>query len=244
MSSSDDFAKLVSSCDLYVLQLHSLELPRSIQHIEALFDAKKSMSWVYKAASFGRPFAISLPTYGYFLGFDKDGRYLGVSSEQGPKNWEQTQVLLSDFSEIAQFMKELTLSHPKLLEEVYWFRLGHVGDLLNWSLGAFEMLESAPTQAELSVEILENEAGLAELYLQNNSPFPLAFPAEVLLECSHEKILFIEALSHFFYEGKGDSLYLRSDKSTLILPPGNRVPLCWIRFKGSNSQTIKVLHVQ
>ena len=78
------FAPLVGDLDHFVLQVHSLEKPETIDRPVTLCDPQKTVAWAEMANEAGTPFHVALPTYGYRLVFDTDDRFVALSAE-GPR---------------------------------------------------------------------------------------------------------------------------------------------------------------
>lgn len=240
---SDHFPKLIKNCDNYVLQLHSLIRPKNHLEIPELFVKEDAESWLYKAAFLGKHFSISLPTYGYYLGFDNNGNYLGVSSEQGPKNWPTAKVLLSDVNEIEKFIKELVSNRPALLKSVYWFRMNQDTDKLNWSFSSVKNLISGEKIEIAGVDIqCENSSpGLVDVYLINHSDFPLRVPSKFQLYLGNQNLEFYEPFKGFSMHKEKASLVIDA-KDGLVLSPGEKKALCWMRFENKLVGAITYVH--
>jgi len=67
-----------------VLQVHSLERPKDINTRFELCDSKAARRAVDLAGKVGVPFRVALPTYGYLIAFDSEGKYLGLSGRGIP----------------------------------------------------------------------------------------------------------------------------------------------------------------
>src|SRR5260370_34547670 len=81
------FRALIAASDGYVLQVHSVEEPGSYDAPFTLCDPKTALAAVEKASSFGIPFRVALPTYGYLVAFAANGRFVGLSAEGPAKSW-------------------------------------------------------------------------------------------------------------------------------------------------------------
>ncbi len=79
------FKGLASSAGSYVLQVHSLERPKDINTRFELCDSKAARRAVDLAGKVGVPFRVALPTYGYLIAFDSEGKYWAVG--EGPSGW-------------------------------------------------------------------------------------------------------------------------------------------------------------
>jgi hypothetical protein len=79
------FRKLLEVVDGYVLQVHSLEPPHGPGGPIVLTEPRSARAWVEKAARFGKPFRVALPTYSYQIAFDAKGKLIGILAE-GPRH--------------------------------------------------------------------------------------------------------------------------------------------------------------
>ena len=67
-----NFPALISECNGYVLQVHSIPTGHRTGH-EVVCDPALARSWVAKAGRMGRPFDVALPTYRCTAGYDPAG---------------------------------------------------------------------------------------------------------------------------------------------------------------------------
>ena len=81
------FPALAKSASNYVLQVHSLARPKDFNSPFNLCDPQAAQMAVEKAARIGVPFRVALPTYGYVLAFDRNGKFFDLSAEGPRKNW-------------------------------------------------------------------------------------------------------------------------------------------------------------
>src|SRR2546425_3443824 len=68
------FEPLISATDGYVLQVHSFERPKDADAPFTLCDPAAARRAAERAAQFGVPFRVALPTYGYVMAFEHAGR--------------------------------------------------------------------------------------------------------------------------------------------------------------------------
>ena len=102
-----EFRKLVREVDGYVLQVHSV--PISAGTNAKLSDARLAREWVRKAARFGMPFEVALPTYRCAAGYGPDGKLLSVAMDSVQPVWPPgTRVLEfgADADEIAALVND------------------------------------------------------------------------------------------------------------------------------------------
>jgi hypothetical protein len=77
------FARLAAASDGYILQVHSLERPKSFHAPFTLCDPAAARRAVEAAGKIPVPFRVALPTYAYHVGFDAKDKFTGLDSH-GP----------------------------------------------------------------------------------------------------------------------------------------------------------------
>ncbi len=93
---------------------------------------------VARAARAGVPFRVALPTDGFRLVLDADGRLVAAVPEgpllerRRPPAGGSVRLLLSDAGDLARLIEEWTDRRPAALRGVLWHRLPVAGERLNW----------------------------------------------------------------------------------------------------------------
>lgn len=80
---ADTFKPVARNADYFVLQVHSLEAPTSVDSPMRPCDVSKLDAYLDAASAVGVPYHLALPTYGYHVAFDGEGGFAGLSPE-GP----------------------------------------------------------------------------------------------------------------------------------------------------------------
>lgn len=175
------FPRLVAATDGYVLQVHSFERPRDADTPFTLCDPAAARRAVERAAQFGVPFRVALPTYGYVTAFDRAGRFVGLSAEGPSQSWPegvQQREVRADPLALAHLVQTWTTNRPVTLTSIIWYRLPVSEDLLNWrwpTLSAV-MAGRAPRES-LRVETRRPQPALVEVSLVNDGEADgVAFP--------------------------------------------------------------------
>lgn len=130
------FPRVLSELDAYVLQVHSLEKPRSPDAPYSLCPPEKARAWIRSAARLGKPFRVALPTYGYLLGFSADGTFRRLQAEGTPlpePSVTRWIPVSAEPHELAALVRELKDSPPAQLESLCWFRFPSGHEERNWS---------------------------------------------------------------------------------------------------------------
>jgi len=130
------FKRLAAVATNYVLQVHSLERPKSIHTPFTLCNPRAAQRWVERAGRIGAPFRVALPTYGYTLAFDPTGKFIGLSAEGPRPNWPTNTLLRevhADSTELAKLVERWNASRPAAMRGIIWYRLPVATDKFNWS---------------------------------------------------------------------------------------------------------------
>jgi hypothetical protein len=125
------FSKFAASVDYYVLQVHGLEVPQTIDDPVSLLDPAIANSAIRRAERIGQRYRVALPCYAYELNFDrKSGRFLSLNSEIEPARGPDVRrrVLRAEFADLARLVRELR--NAPVCEGIIWFRLPVAGDRL------------------------------------------------------------------------------------------------------------------
>lgn len=229
-----EFAALCAAADGFVLQVHSFDFGSGVED-RRLCDIDKSKVWLAKAAGFGKAFDLALPTYLSWVGFDRDGKVIGVVSEATSSQWpEGTRVAAaySDAAELAEFVGWLTDHRPRQLEGLLWFRLPVSTDRNNWDLATLWRVmrgEAIKPQFEL-VATGQNPVDLSLINAGNCDGFVgnIALRSEVRAA----DVAFAEPLRGWkFGDEKGFVSANRTGQRGLFLRAGQSNAIGWLRLK-------------
>lgn len=237
-----DFAKLLQNLDGYVLQVHSLVLPRSPDRLGTLCDAAQARAAVEQAARLGKPFRVALPTYGYHVAFSPEGKYIGISAEGPSPNWPAGSIvkdLDADAAQIARLVHDWTLSRPSLMQGLIWYRLPVAGDHLNWAWPTLQSVMAGKVpQPRLEAGVKHGEPGLVEIELANAGDADALLNASVRITSG--KILSADALAGYQYTQTNDGLVLEPPAPAGRLKPGQTILIGWIRLSDDKEVTAHV----
>jgi hypothetical protein len=166
-----EFAGLVDGLAYYVLQVHSLEIPTSVDRPVVLCDTTRIPGYLRRAAWIGVPFYLALPTYGYRVAFDADGQFTALSAEGPASAWDpsyQVRLVMTDPAEIAAVVRSVMEAPPRGCRGFAWFRLPHSQDELNWSWPTLQAVRDGRVpRTAFEVEIRNPSPGLYEAWLKN-----------------------------------------------------------------------------
>lgn len=106
---------------------------------------------VARAARLGVPFRVALPTDGYRLILDADGRLVATVGEglllerRRPPAGGSERLWLSDAAEMARLVQEWTDRRPAMLQGILWHRLPVAGERLNWPTSTLRAVAAGRT---------------------------------------------------------------------------------------------------
>lgn len=232
------FKALVEATDGYVLQVHSLEKPRDINAPFTLCDPDAAQRAVEQAGKIGVPFRVALPTYGYLLAFDKNGRFVGLSAEGPNKAWPegvQVRDVRADPLEMARLVQLWATNRPSTLRGIIWYRLPTIVDNFNWrwsTLGA--IVASRLPRESLRGETRRIETGLVEINLVNDGELDLSSRLVVEVRWSRDgeaRLVAADGLHGFTMLHAGTSpIIFQNQSQPGRFAAGEKQTIGWLRF--------------
>ena len=252
---ADEFAALAAAADGFVLPVHSLEKPADgPDAVYSLVNYDDSLRWARDAARIagGRAFRVAMPTYGYRLAFDADGRFFALSAEGPAPRWPAgtiTRTVRSDPVEMLRLERALADAPPPGCAGVIWFRLPVAGDRLNWEMPTFlKVLSGEAPVARLELEASGGEEkGLVEIVAVNRGDTSEPLPGEVKLAWfAGARLLASDGLGGYEIARRGvepglvikDASAPRED----LLGPGKSRRIAWLRFADETPLEISTPH--
>ena len=229
------FAKLARECGSFVLQVHSVALPQSVEDTRQLTDPARAVEWVEQAARVGVPFRVSLPTYSYVVAFDASGKLCGISAEGPSARWPgEARMVRWDAQPdaMASLLTRWQRVRPAALRGVCWYRLPIVADKLNWTWKTLEivMQERAPKR-QLRVKASASQP--SEVVVINEGEADERLPKTILARWSEAKLIAADALEGYELKDTGNksilTFELKSSGAILRLPPAGQRQIGWIR---------------
>jgi len=167
----DAFAPLASTVSYFVLQVHSLEKPTTVDAPMTLCDPVKLGGYLNAASATGVPFYVALPTHGYHVAFDQTGRFVTLSAEGPMPVWplEYTvREVTADAKAMAAVVQGMRDSPRKNCLGIVWFRLPVETDVLNWSWPTLHaVIEGRAPKIAYRAETRAPDPGLVEVWLAN-----------------------------------------------------------------------------
>ncbi len=234
-----EFAELARQADGFVLQVHSLEKPTGPETPFALCDPGRALAWARQAGAAGVPFRVALPTYGYGLIFDAEGKFRSLNAEGdgGPvPAGGRRRVVRADAVAMARLAKLLATEPPPHCTGVVWFRMPVAGDRLNWAAPTLAtVLRGEIPAARVEIAVRWTEPGLAEIVAVNSGQTTEAPPPSVHLRWKRgARAVAADGLGGFrleMREGTAQAIVRAAGvPADATLAPGQRTTLAWLRF--------------
>ena len=244
------FKSLVSAAEGFVLQVHSLERPSHQAASFTLCDPALAIAAVKRASDFGVPFRVALPTYGYMLAFDSDGKFIGLSADGPRREWPPLSSLRevrSDPVAMASLVQYWQTNPPagpisepppnrqSMLTGIIWYRFPVPTDTFNWqwkTLGAIVAARS-PRQS-LRAESRRVESGLVEIILENDGELDISSRLAIEVRWSSESGMRLPAgdgLGGFeMVDAESSMARFVSKAQHFRLAAGEKCVIGWLRF--------------
>lgn len=236
-----EFAPLAKAGDGFVLQVHSVERPRSFDAPFTLCDPAVARASVTLANATGVPFRVALPTYGYVLAFSPEGKFIGLSAEGPAKNWPadaKLREVRSDAPALAELVQTWATNRPTNMRGVIWYRLPVGGDTLNWRWPTLAALvESRQPKPALHATARRVEPGLVEVVLTNTGELDLSSALSIRANWSGARLVAGDAVREFsLVDTSPESARFQTKAQQCRMSPGDERVIGWLRL----SQDVEV----
>jgi hypothetical protein len=250
------FRDLVLSADSYVLQVHSLERPESIDSQFTICDTSKALAYIETASRFNIPFRVALPTYSYVLEFDSDGKFSGLSAERprfyGENEPSQLRIASSNPDELADLVSVLTDDRPANLEGIIWYRLPVSTDRFNWPWPTLVAVKKGNhPRVSLNAHAEPMGATLIDILVSNNGETAES-PPTVRVSWQDAHLIASDGLYGFTITGISPQVVeirppteLAAARAGQFWPlrlfPGVNCPIGWLRFDNRTEVTVEIV---
>ena len=237
-----EFKKLIAEVDGYVLQVHSVTTRDDGERV-ALCDAKRAKRWVAKAGELDRPFIVSLPTYSALVGYDENGKSLGMALDGVQPAWPRGTKVREFFSEpeeLSALANELRTQHPSAMKGLIWYRLPVDSDQRNWRWPTFEaVIEGRALRHQL--EAVTKGENPVDLSLVNKGEVDEPLPKSVVVNWDGPSPIASDALpSWTLVLEEQRARFVPSSSLSLRLPPGSGRGIGWLRFDQRASLHVEI----
>jgi hypothetical protein len=235
------FRRLARAANGFVIQVHSFERPRGADADLSLCKPVAARRAVERAARAGVPFRVALPTYGYLVGFDRSGKYLGLSAEGPRPKWPADATLRevsADPAAMAELVRGWTTDRPEMLRGIIWYRLPVSADVLNWRWKTLRAVREGRTPCPaLRAEVRRTKPGLVEVDLVNDGDADAPLPGvTVTLRWRGARRVASDPLNGFTLKtgGAGALSFHGPPPAPLArLRAGERKQVGWVRLDGN-----------
>lgn len=230
------FAALVRATDGYVLQVHSLNRPAGPDKPLSLCDPEAARQAVAHAEKAGVPFRVALPTYGYQVAFDAQGKFYGLSAEGPARNWPadvQLREVRADPGELADLVRTWKRAPARWLQGLIWYRLPVASDRMNWPWATLAAVVQGRTPAaRLQAQSRSDPSGLVDIVLVNTGELEAEVPSRIRLTWTQARVQAADALQGFALveHDAPTGLEFHSRVSRRRLAPGSECPVGWLRL--------------
>lgn len=246
--SSGSFGPLVQATAGFVLQVHSVDKAAVEGDEPSLCDTASAIRWTERAARFGVPFLVALPTYGYLAAFDEKGELAALIAEQAaPEHLRATTVreVRSDAAAMADLVAHWRRSRPQPMGGIIWYRLPVEGDVLNWpwpTLARVMRGERAAPALSLQGEVSTD--GLVEIVATNSGDADAELPAAIEVRWrGPARLVTADALGGLRWsrDGTGGARFTPAeDAAPPRVRPGERRRLGWLRLTAGTEVEVGV----
>lgn len=250
------FARLIAASDGYVLQVHSLKRPTAIDASFTICDPAAALRAVESASRFDVPFRVALPSYGYLIAFDSQGRFFGLSAEGQSKSWPegvQLREVRSDPLQLIGLVRTLSsiINLPSAkskspIQGVLWYRLPNSADIFNWRWPTLRaMMQMRSPKESLRAEPRRVEAGLVDINLVNDGELDISSRLAIEVRWSREggaRLVAGDGLRGFELVDAGPSTArFITKQQSFRLPAGERQVIGWLRLNADREVQLEII---
>jgi hypothetical protein len=226
------FVPLVRLADGYVLQVHSVPVSTQDEH-SFLLDTNLARQWVKKAASFGIPFSVALPTYRCLAGYDKTGKLLGVAMDSVDLAWPpgtRTLEFSTDADDTAKLVSEWLSARPTELKELVWYRIPVDTDQRNWRWPTLAAIMAGRNPMH-KLQAVQRGDNPIDLSIRNIGEADKQVGAKLTVTWTGASLVAFDALPGWKVAVEQTrAIFSRTYGSPMELPPGNERSVGWLRF--------------
>ncbi|CAA6689924.1 MULTISPECIES: DUF3142 domain-containing protein [unclassified Lentimonas] len=237
MTRPQAFGELVGLTDHFVLQVHSVKRPDSIESNVMLCDPDDALRWAKEASAFSVPYHIALPTYGYRVGFDQAGALVKVSGENAPLIDDpelRYRVIRAEPVALSEVVRALHNELPDHCEGVIWYRLPIGRERLNWDAVTWRAVMAGHVgQSSWQVQGVAQSDGLIEIQIEQRSLLAMEPPQQVTVEWADAAVIAWDGQRNYSVKTEPDHALTFQWPDTMaapLLPQGTRWTIGWLRM--------------
>ncbi len=233
----DSARKLLGLSPGYVLQVHSLHLPKH-GGLTGLMDMDETRAAVRRAVEIGVPFRVALPTYSCVVEFEDDGRVRDVHGEDMPAglalSGRKYAVLDSDAYALSELMAEWRSHASNIMQAVIWYRLPVTGDRLNWPPGLLPRVAAGEKlKRGWTASVRPVKEGHHEIVLKQEGDAPDDLPHEVIVSWQGGDVTGCDGLRGYAVQTHAAGrlvLWLGQPARFGRVKPGEQIVAGWLRL--------------
>ena len=243
---SPHFPELATSAGEYILQVHSLRLPKPTEKSITLFDPAAAWKALDRATQIGLPFRLALPTYRCTVIMDARGKRGSAYSENSPPPLEIGQHYISGTAEpdeLAAFVSQIQSRRPPHLTGLIWYRLPVSTDRMNWPWSTFQLVSQAiAPKSQWEINLDPRPEGFSTITIHNIGQQPELVPSRVIASWPPNVFLAADALGGYILEQADTHTYFTPSPTLppIILQPGSKLTIGWLRLTPGNTAKISL----
>jgi hypothetical protein len=237
MTRPQAFGELVGLTDHFVVQVHSVKRPSSIDSKVLLCDPGDALRWATEASAFGVPYHIALPTYGYRVGFDRSGALVKVSGEDAPLIDDpelRYRVIRAEPVLMSELVCALQNELPDHCEGVIWYRLPIGRERFNWDAVTWRAVMAGHVgQSSWQVQGVTQADGLIEIQIEQRSLLAMEPPQQITVEWADAAVVAWDGQRNYSVQTTPDHGLTFQWPDTMaapLLPQGTRWTIGWLRM--------------
>ncbi len=204
---SPAFKRLAHEAGEYVLQVHWLEKPASVDAPHTVCDVSKIPKYIERASALRIPYRVALPTYGYRAYFDASGACVAVRAESDTDATYpnlQTRDIEADPVALAEVVRNLRTTPPRACQGIVWFRMPVDSDRHNWPWPVLqEVMAGRAPQISFAAELRTPREDLLEVWVRSTGAYRPGGTLKVRVPCDPRRIKAYDCVSGF--SGKPDA---------------------------------------
>lgn len=240
------FETLLNSADSFILQVHSLDKQNLAGAKATLCDTQQAWTAIVRAAGYGQPFRVALPTHSYRITYTEDGQMAALAAEGSsvfsPEiHWRE---LHANPVELAGLVKRLQAEAPTELRGIIWYRLPVDEDQLNWRWPTLHaVMQGREPLGGVKVVPHASADGLIDIEIVANGELDLLVPPVLKISWDNSRLQAADGLHGYQITTSQQQLHLQPKTSgtpTVWLAAGQRRWIAWLRFNHTTGITIHV----
>ena len=221
---SNRLPELLDLVEETVLQVHAVADPR-----QGLMNPATALAWTHRFARYGRPFKVSIPTYGSSAVFSESGRLLAVESEnRSILPLANAREMMASPLAAEKLIRSLRSSGIANLQGIVWFRLPTSDDSRSWSMDTMKVLlqeQKVRTGWQLHAEP-EPQANLYRIAIVAAGNVDQLTPKSVFVggNCTVG-----DGIAGYLFRPSGVDRHQFIRHISGLLAPGQRLEIGWLR---------------